>query len=1265
MAKIKFPPNPADETLFEAAPGVFYKFNNKQLAWIRVKNIDAEFVVATYLHDGLMSKDDFTKLTGLLLPPPHTTLGSEDCVFKFNDGTFGFRSSAEHLFINHELSLIDRDEKGFTFERREVWQIHENTYGIDFKINLEKLISELESRGKLTYRQSIGPQGHKGPKGVNGIDELDTGPKGQTGIDGVNQPFPGSLSIEPSDYETELSNRGIVDIRTQSNSPDENFLIITRANLGDPDFCPRFIKPSNVKSKWMLVIDERPAVKQVIRECETDVCGVRSCGPDIRTLPIVQTFCTTRLYYLDMFPIEETIKQRYLMLLDELKTTKETVVVEWLKRMVEVYNEQKLALCCALENCQSRRENTRHRHRIEDIRVHAARDGLSITIDGEDARETVETNPGLECPGEETAVVETGTGTSIPTDGTREPEKVCVVLQCSVHGPNLDQALVIPAIRSGTYTIEILTSGIIGCCYSFSETNNPSKELALSENVWNDIKDDITKVAEGLHTAFRNNTPYIGLIQVVYQTPTGQVVKTLTNDKHFRTRGEAQSEFWGKKLVFDHSGGDIKLFVPQKSGLVPSVAQASLTPEQLATRISQLRLQLLRPAGLTPSQVTALAIQLRSLLDQQTALTATVPPPPSANPKFGFEGGLELCLTRTPDPEPPPVEACEEGFTTNININTVKNSISATAIPVDATIALIGQPTLPTRSTKPQDPFVAQKFYIIKSDSLEIVKVLTTESTIIELGAGEYEIETLSGVIYDSPIVGASVTGTNLIPHAVLDPSANISLIITEDMYLAAKQSIEALVSAWKRSADNQDIIPFITATPALTNILSNPQFIGFINDYNALKNTTIDFDVNVYKTIINTFKPYRASAGVAYPDLNSKTVIGFVGDQKLFYSSKEEATAALVGQKLTIKTSGGKVAFFFDDNDKRIGPSLNTGSLQLRANCLTVKCSDEDQIVATLPCGGGLVKLTVEPGEYVAELIGCCCTNSNRDAATAVGQFDIIYIPADAGPTTVSGPLGTVVGSNPETGVSAAGQTSFFRLRSSKAIITDDRSLSFFGPTLQFNTIDGNLFLKAANDTFNKVGELKVKLTPRECFDREAVLEAPEVGTNDDIISDLICDMHFQHIKQYEFAWKVGNCCGFLLELDGIKWIVVKRSIGTDIACGGGERSDANCIKEGKALNTHPAIAFPTVNGRDFLGVPSSGFRRMFRDEQLEADLLTKLRSGQFTTLKLIEQVSQGSTTTPRPSIINGPILDQERLAIINDDILFKFETIVFPFES
>jgi hypothetical protein len=111
-------------------------------------------------------------------------------------------------------------------------------------------------------------------------------------------------------------------------------------------------------------------------------------------------------------------------------------------------------------------------------------------------------------------------------------------------------------------------------------------------------------------------------------------------------------------------------------------------------------------------------------------------------------------------------------------------------------------------------------------------------------------------------------------------------------------------------------------------------------------------------------------------------------------------------------------------------------------------------------------------------------------------------------------------------------------------------------------------------------------------------------------------CDMSAECVNWYETGWRTGACCGAHLSAGGVDWIVVKRSIADDIICGGGESLNTPCIKEALEFGFHPSVAFPTSNGLEFLGKPTSS-QRLFRDINLETEIMSKIRSGSVYSIK------------------------------------------------
>lgn len=340
---IQFPKNPADGTVFEAAPGSYYEFNKALNSW-RTISVPA-IPVATRREPGLMSKEDFNKLTGLLIPPPITNLSVEadDCG-PFTEGTT--------TIIGDDIVKVEH----------EVENLHENTATINFSIDINALADEMEKRGNIRFSAIQGDQGPAGKDGKDGADRLPTGPQGPDGVDGTNAVWPGVLSEER--FETAQDDRAIVDITTEQVSADENYIVVKRGNIGNPDACPNTILPQDVNSPWLLGF-------------------ANSCA------------CDSGLFFFDVEALIETIRNHWIDFINAKKAEKEALATEWLNAMIAQYNEQKSALCCALEACQSKTRNQSTRQYIESQRIAAAAGDFRLIIGGEQDKITPPPDPNL------------------------------------------------------------------------------------------------------------------------------------------------------------------------------------------------------------------------------------------------------------------------------------------------------------------------------------------------------------------------------------------------------------------------------------------------------------------------------------------------------------------------------------------------------------------------------------------------------------------------------------------------------------------------------------------------------------------------------------------------------------------------------------------------------------------------------------------------------------------------------------------------------
>ena len=359
---IKFPQDPIDGMLFESVPGVLYIYSAGQNAWIRLEGESAR--PATPTTSGLMSAEDLQKLNSIILPPPQTTISIEGQAAKLDSGTIDLYSSDRSVIITTTPVGM-----AGTAKTPLQWAIHENTAGIDIKLNLDKFIKDIEDLGKLKKVKMAGADGPQGAIGDDGQDYVATGPEGEPGLAGQNAPFLGNEASEvvQFDIDEEQSFRAVVDIETESVSVDENYIVLTRANIGNPGVCPTQVRPKAATSPWLLVIDESGTV--TTRKVETSD-GQLTCK-----------ICTSSLYYLNIDTIVATIKERFETKLAELKNAKESAVREWLSTMATVFSEQKYALCCALSNCQSRKRNDETRRFIEAQSIQAIQADHSLVID--------------------------------------------------------------------------------------------------------------------------------------------------------------------------------------------------------------------------------------------------------------------------------------------------------------------------------------------------------------------------------------------------------------------------------------------------------------------------------------------------------------------------------------------------------------------------------------------------------------------------------------------------------------------------------------------------------------------------------------------------------------------------------------------------------------------------------------------------------------------------------------------------------------------
>lgn len=342
-----FPSNPSDGEIFEQQSGVYFIYDRQTNSWMQV---DGSFFpdVATPNKDGLMSADDYNKLNSLIAPPPQSTIKGEDCSGAFTTGTINLVEGDKFISI----SGVAKTNAG-EIPR----ELYPRTHAFDFRLNVPELLDWMKENGKLVIKAAQGEQGKQGERGEDGEDSLPFGPDGPQGEKGANAPVALTLTSETIPFNVkEDTSKAVVSVSTEEISDTENYLVLTRSNIGNADACPSKIRIQDGSSNWVLAMS--PTVTSTTCECQNPV------------------------YYIDMTQIVNPIRDKFYQEAERVKHSTERIVSFWLQHMSAAFDEQKSALCCALEHCKSRTRNANYRTYIEQQRIQAAQANFKLLIDG-------------------------------------------------------------------------------------------------------------------------------------------------------------------------------------------------------------------------------------------------------------------------------------------------------------------------------------------------------------------------------------------------------------------------------------------------------------------------------------------------------------------------------------------------------------------------------------------------------------------------------------------------------------------------------------------------------------------------------------------------------------------------------------------------------------------------------------------------------------------------------------------------------------------
>tara|TARA_R100001244_G_scaffold25113_4_gene25567 strand:+ start:25983 stop:30950 length:4968 start_codon:yes stop_codon:yes gene_type:complete len=531
MTQIGFPSNPEDGMIFEIIPGLYYIYDASQNCWGRLDGFDS-LSPATALADGLMPKEDLIKLNDLLIPPPQTSLQGEDCGSKFSSGKVALYSTDDSLKVTATPDVINT-VNGQVVGGPQEWSLHRNTAGFDFRVNINQLLQEITARGILRKVQLQGDQGPTGEKGDPGEDRVDTGPVGSTGVTGANSPFDGSIASEviPLESVDSNSNRAIVDLVAEVTDENEYKLVATRANIGNPDACPSLVVPKDFESQLILALNTIVGGKLVKNQVVQNSSG--DCS-------LICRICSSSIHHLNIESIMDDLVLQFKRRIQRLKSDKEALVDVWVGGMIELFNQQKGALCCALENCKSRQRNERTKQYIETQRIAAAAADFKLQISSSnDSKNKINMDAFKKCPVEQAQ----------PTAVTITDDGVIFRLEGKIHildprSGNDVQSLT-AYLPAGSYVAEITD-----CCADFNHSAAGSQYSGRSGILYQAL----TSIGIEGEINFKQNI-----------TSSAAAFPDLGT---FASISAARNAYQGITISFEHAGGDVSAWLLDPDGFV-------------------------------------------------------------------------------------------------------------------------------------------------------------------------------------------------------------------------------------------------------------------------------------------------------------------------------------------------------------------------------------------------------------------------------------------------------------------------------------------------------------------------------------------------------------------------------------------------------------------------------------------------------------------------------------------------------------------------
>jgi len=340
--------------------GLVYKYDSLMGTWVKLA-ANTPSPPATATTPGTMTATDLVKLNRLLIPPPLSTIVGNDCTAPFSKGHVSIYNGDNILTVRGDIDLKNVDQYGDNISVTKPFKIRDNTYALDFTLDLDNLVTELKKRGQFKVTGEDGDLGIKGPRGNDGLNDVPAGPQGLIGNPGISPPCDLNIDTEPfAAAPHHTLKKALVAARVVPSIEDPTKYVIEfdRQVVGDSTAGATRLNVKSDKSVWVLALATINATPQAA-------------------------------YYIDIEAIIDPIYNKYVTEAERIKGGYEDITQYWVNIMNELFDEQKEAICCALEYCLSATKGSQVRQHMENVAATAAAGGKKIRLHGRNSEEAV------------------------------------------------------------------------------------------------------------------------------------------------------------------------------------------------------------------------------------------------------------------------------------------------------------------------------------------------------------------------------------------------------------------------------------------------------------------------------------------------------------------------------------------------------------------------------------------------------------------------------------------------------------------------------------------------------------------------------------------------------------------------------------------------------------------------------------------------------------------------------------------------------------